>query len=148
MTVKALQDYLKRQGFEQPRDIVRQETRTQPNAAEAELITRLKQVAPQVPLPRCQEHPEGQWHVREDERLRNYPNWRCDAAWPEARLVVEIDGDNHSHINMRNRDCLKRNALLLHGYLVLTYTIELLQSDPAKVVSDIVAALHYEGVSI
>lgn len=44
-----------------------------------------------------------------------------DFFWPEARLVVEVDGRGHDQPSMRAADAARDNILHLAGHLVLRY---------------------------
>lgn len=59
-----------------------------------------------LPAPECQAKLEG-FHV--------------DFLWPEARLVVEVDGKNHDLPLMRQADAIRDAALDAAGYRVLRY---------------------------
>lgn len=48
--------------------------------------------------------------------------FRVDFLWPDAKLIVEVDGLNHGHPEMQQADRLRDNVLHLAGYLVLRYT--------------------------
>lgn len=53
--------------------------------------------------------------------------WRADFAWPELRLIVEIDGGlfcngAHSRAAGRMRDMERDNWCVMHGWRVLRYS--------------------------
>jgi hypothetical protein len=68
---------------------------------------------------------------------------KCDAYWPDAGLIVELDGeDGHSSAAQRRRD--RRNDLTLrgHGLTVLRYDWDLVHNRPAGVCDDVVLMLE------
>ncbi len=58
--------------------------------------------------------PEPQSQVRLE-------GFRVDFFWPQARLVVEVDGKAHDEPAMRQADAVRDNVLQLAGYVVLRY---------------------------
>jgi hypothetical protein len=65
-----------------------------------------------------------------------------DSVWYAAKLVVEIDGEgNHGTWGQGRRDRRKDMKLRELGYLVLRYTPDQLESEPARVAADILNAL-------
>jgi hypothetical protein len=68
---------------------------------------------------------------------------KCDAYWPDAGLVVELDGeDGHSSTAQRRRD--RRNDLKLrgHGLTVHRYDWELVHQQPGDVCRDVLLMLE------
>lgn len=65
--------------------------------------------------------------------------WRFDCAWPDRKLAVEIDGGTWAHKPSHSggaghrRDCEKRNAAILLGWRVLTYSTDMLANAPAQI---------------
>lgn len=64
--------------------------------------------------------------------------WRFDFAWPEIKLAVEIDGGtfggekmlgNHAVGKRYQQDCIKQNAALLNGWVVLRADREMVNTD-------------------
>jgi len=54
-----------------------------------------------------------------------------DAAWPEARVAVELDGAAfHGSREARERDLRRDSALAALGWVVLRFSYERLVSDP------------------
>lgn len=47
--------------------------------------------------------------------------FRVDFMWPEARLIVEVDGREHDQPAMRAADAARDNLLSLNDFLVLRY---------------------------
>lgn len=55
--------------------------------------------------------------------------WRCDLAWPDYRLAVEVDGGEYVRGGGRHNraagmaaDCEKHNALAMAGWTSLRFT--------------------------
>jgi hypothetical protein len=61
---------------------------------------------------------------------------RVDAAWPEIRLAVEVDGA-HAHATAQSlqRDLARQNALVLLGWTVLRFTWNDVVRRPAAIAS-------------
>lgn len=69
--------------------------------------------------------------------------FRVDCFWPEARLVVELDGRAyHTAPRAFEQDRLESNLLQRRGYRVLRITYRRLQRDPAGVVEELEAFLR------
>ncbi len=62
---------------------------------------------------------------------------RADLVWPAARVVVEVDGDDHRTPAKYAADRLRDNRLQRSGYLVLRYTNEQVLRDVGLVVSEL-----------
>lgn len=83
--------------------------------------------------------PVAQYEIRDD--------WgvligRVDFAYPERRLVIELDGYRfHSDPEAFARDRNRQNRLLLAGYRILRYTAIDLRQNPDRVVADLVRSL-------
>jgi len=62
--------------------------------------------------------------------------WRCDFAWPDYKLMVEIEGGSWS-AGRHNRgvgfaaDCEKYNQAVVDGWRVLRYTGDMVRSGLA-----------------
>lgn len=75
------------------------------------------------------------------EPVRNYRfhverRWMADAAWPDIRLLVEIEGGTRSggrHVrgDGYEKDCEKYNAAAEGGWTVLRYTGAMVKSGAA-----------------
>lgn len=67
---------------------------------------------------------------------------RVDFAWPQARLVVEIDGFTwHSSQEALQNDHARQNRLELDGWTVLRYTAKDVRDDPGRLAAEISEAL-------
>jgi very-short-patch-repair endonuclease len=64
-----------------------------------------------------------------------------DAAWPDRRLVVELDGCHHRTAAAFERDRERDAQLQLAGYRVLRVTARRLERDPEGVVATVTALL-------
>ncbi len=65
-----------------------------------------------------------------------------DFLWPQARLVVELDGRGyHSSPRAFEQDRVRDARLLAAGYRVLRITYRRLGEDPAGVIADLLAVL-------
>ena len=95
------------------------------NHGEASILFWIRTKAPELPQPRSFEHPEGQWVWEIGTH-----QWKWDVAWPQEKILVEIDGGVHGLKDKRQRDMMKRNELTLAGYTVLFFTTERVQNDP------------------
>jgi hypothetical protein len=73
---------------------------------------------------------------------------RVDFAWPQARLVVEIDGFTwHSSKEALGNDHTRQNRLELDGWTVLRYTPDQVQGEPARIANEVRQALEGRAVS-
>ncbi|WP_157498897.1 DUF559 domain-containing protein [Geodermatophilus sp. Leaf369] len=75
-----------------------------------------------------------------------------DAAWPAARVVVEMDGHRfHSSRQDRERDMRRDAGLSVLGWVVLRYSYERMTQDPGGCRREIAAVvarrLHERGVA-
>jgi len=67
---------------------------------------------------------------------------QLDAAWPEARMAVELDGAAfHGSRAARERDLRRDSALAAQGWIVLRFSYARLVSDPQGCRREIVAAI-------
>jgi Protein of unknown function (DUF559) len=67
---------------------------------------------------------------------------RVDFAWPEAKVIVEIDGRRwHIESDAFQLDRTRQNALVQAGWLVLRFTVEDIRMRPAYVVAEVRRAL-------
>lgn len=72
-------------------------------------------------------------------RFSNLRRWRLDFAWPEHKLAVEIEGGiwiGGRHIRSASflKDVEKYNTLALHGFWLLRFTPQQIQSGEAVTV--------------
>jgi hypothetical protein len=68
---------------------------------------------------------------------------RVDFAYPQARVVIELDGRRfHVRSDAFEADATKRNRLRLAGWTVLVFTWDRLTSEPDAVVAEVRAALR------
>ena len=72
------------------------------------------------------------------QQFRFHPvrRWRADFAWPDAMLLVEVDGatwsrGRHTRGAGFERDCEKVNAATLLGWRVLRFTRQQIESGYA-----------------
>ena len=72
------------------------------------------------------------------QQFRFHPvrRWRADFAWPDAMLLVEVDGatwsrGRHTRGAGFERDCEKTNAATLLGWRVLRFTRQQVESGYA-----------------
>lgn len=71
-----------------------------------------------------------------------FQGWLLDFAWPELKVVVEIDGfAYHRDHKAFRRDMNKRNALTLNGWLVLNFSYHDVADDPLGCLETLAAAL-------
>lgn len=73
--------------------------------------------------------------------------WRADFAWPDKKLLVEIEGgvfgkSRHTSGTGYTEDCHKYNAATCAGYRVLRFTGTMLDRDPAGCVAQVVTLLE------
>jgi very-short-patch-repair endonuclease len=81
-------------------------------------------------------------HVAGYEMNARVHGYEVDLLWPEAKLVVEVDGyDAHSGRIAFERDRLKASTLTAHGLVVMRVTGRQIRRDPDGVVARILRAL-------
>lgn len=68
-------------------------------------------------------------------------SWEVDCLWPAQRLVVEIDGPQHTRPAQAARDDERDLYLRRHGYVIRRYSDKQLSQQPDNVVEDLLAAL-------
>lgn len=87
--------------------------------------------------------PVDQYEVRAADLLIG----RVDFAWPEAMLIVELDGfEFHREYGAFQDDRRRDRALHAAGWLVLRYTQKDLETTPDLVVDEVRAALLDRGL--
>lgn len=90
---------------------------------ERAFVTYLRIFAPDIPAPVAQ--------FKFDPKRK----WPCDYAWPESRLLVEIEGGtwvNGAHVRPEKyaKDCAKYNRATELGYRVIRFTSDMLHNNP------------------
>ena len=82
-----------------------------------------------------------------EHRFHPPRRWRADYAWPDKKLLVELEGGvfiksrHTSPIGFIN-DCDKYNQAELDGWTLLRYTVEHLDKRPKEVANQILEALN------
>lgn len=66
---------------------------------------------------------------------------KVDLAWPDAKVLVEFDGDVHRERRVFVEDVRRQNGLVLAGWTVLRFTSADVRGRPEWVISMISAAL-------
>jgi very-short-patch-repair endonuclease len=64
-----------------------------------------------------------------------------DLAYPDIKVAIELDGSVHLQPEVRERDLLKQNELVLNGWTVLRFSYGRFRQHPERVVAEIRAAL-------
>jgi len=73
---------------------------------------------------------------------RRVGRWRPDGVWPEAMLIVELDGGAaHSSPSQRREDAERDMYFRGLGYLVLRYTYWQIKREGAAIAAELHAAL-------
>lgn len=86
-----------------------------------------------VPMPRLQ------YEIREGGRLVA----RVDFAWPDCRLIVEVDGhEYHSSREQREHDATRQNQLTRLGFTVLRFTSDQIATSKPTVARTVHTALR------
>jgi very-short-patch-repair endonuclease len=80
--------------------------------------------------------------ARRDERGRR--RW-IDVMWDEWKIIVEIDGAQHTDPLQRWDDMERDNGLEIGGYLTLRFPSWLVRNDPEYVAREIRGALRRNG---
>jgi hypothetical protein len=71
------------------------------------------------------------WVQQHDVRLGDGRRVRLDAAYPDARVAVELDGAAfHGSREARERDLRRDTALAALGWVVLRFSYARLMADP------------------
>jgi very-short-patch-repair endonuclease len=66
---------------------------------------------------------------------------RADLAWPEAKVLVEFDGDLHRDRDVFVHDLRRQNQLIAEGWTVLRFSSADVLGRPDEVIAQIRAAL-------
>lgn len=87
------------------------------------------------------------WHARiaglpqpETEYRFCDRKFRFDAAWPDERAAVEIDGGQWAPgggRHAKDADREKHNLAVLHGWRVLRFSGEMLEADPLTCIEQV-----------
>ena len=120
-----------------PRSTSRPVQPSEPLGSDLEIAfdTRLKQIAPDAPLP------EYEYRYMATRR------WRFDRAWPLSMVAVELEGgvySNGRHVRPAGfeADCEKYNAAVALGWRVFRFTAKMLDNDPYTCIQQVVRALE------
>ncbi len=103
----------------------------EPSNLEAIFLTRLKQLAPELP------EPKAQYYFMEEK------NWRLDFVFVYEKIGIEIDGGEHMLTGGHTfglgftRDRVKQNAAVLRGWRILRFTGSHITGDPNYVIRTI-----------
>lgn len=74
-----------------------------------------------------------------------FKNWQADFAWPEKKLMVEVDGEYHrKDAETKKRDARKTKKARQLGYRVLRFTIEQVDGELPMVIHKIAEVLGHE----
>lgn len=65
-----------------------------------------------------------------------------DLVWRAQKVLVDYDGEVHLSERQRRKDAVRRNLLQREGWLVLTYTADVLARHPERIVAEVAAALR------
>jgi very-short-patch-repair endonuclease len=76
------------------------------------------------------------------------PPIRVDLVWPEAMVIVEIDGADHRTAAKYAADRIRDNLLQRQGFLVLRYTNEQVLHDVAAVAAELHRVLAARGTLV
>jgi len=84
-----------------------------------------------------------------EREVRFHPvrRWRFDFAWPAHRVAVEMDGGiftggRHVRGPQYSAGCEKRNAAVVLGWRVLTYTTLDIRKRPTQMIEEIISLLE------
>ncbi|MBG0815581.1 DUF559 domain-containing protein [Planomonospora sp. ID82291] len=100
--------------------------------AESPMETRLRLLLVRAGLPR----PVSQFEICEETGLRLA---RVDLAYPDAKLAIEYDGDNHNGRWMK--DVLRQNQIFAEGWRLRRYTKQAMYGAPELIVQEITRLL-------
>ncbi|GGK81026.1 hypothetical protein Ppa06_56100 [Planomonospora parontospora subsp. parontospora] len=100
--------------------------------AESPMETRLRLLLVRAGLPR----PVSQFEICEETGLRLA---RVDLAYPDAKLAIEYDGDNHNGRWMK--DVLRQNQIFSEGWRLRRYTKQAMYGAPELIVQEVARLL-------
>jgi very-short-patch-repair endonuclease len=69
-------------------------------------------------------------------------NTRLDLAYPQVKLAIEDDGDQHRERGRFQRDLARINRLRMLGWTVLRYTADDVLRHPQRVIDQVTAAMR------
>lgn len=74
--------------------------------------------------------------------------WLCrpDLSWPQVRVALEYDGDDHLRRDRRRKDLARREALDRAGWRIVVALAEDLSTYRARLVRRVEDALHDQGL--
>ncbi|MEE3851042.1 DUF559 domain-containing protein [Gordonia sp. LSe1-13] len=90
---------------------------------------------------------DRRWNRRLDDIDPMAPTAIVDVHWPRARVVVEVDGDDHRQPGKYAADRARDNILQRHGFIVLRYPNAQVLTDVGLVVDEIRQVLADRVVS-
>jgi very-short-patch-repair endonuclease len=94
-------------------------------------------------LVRREHLPEPEYQLWVEEGSSRY---RIDAAWPDVKLAVEVDGwETRKTSTALQRDHDRQNVIVLQGWKVLRFTWNDVVRNPGKVARQIAQALEVLG---
>lgn len=73
--------------------------------------------------------------------------WRFDLSYPEFKILIEYDGEQHLEGGQRKLDDARRKAIEASGWIVIVITKDDLYKDPAGVLVRVRRALRERGCS-
>lgn len=82
------------------------------------------------------------WNTLVDGGSPLDPRMRVDLVWPDARVVVEVDGPDHRSTAKYAADRGRDNLLQRRGFIVLRFTNEQVVDDVATVATQVRQALE------
>ncbi|AWH91202.1 endonuclease domain-containing protein [Dietzia lutea] len=71
--------------------------------------------------------------------------YRLDIAWPELKVAVEYDGEDHRTKEQQARDEIRRNRLRAAGWYIEVVTATSLVRTPGEILAHVRAALTRRG---
>lgn len=71
--------------------------------------------------------------------------WRFDLSYPQFKILIEYDGEQHLEEGRRRLDEARREAIEALGWIVIVVSKNELYRDPAGVIDQVRAALRERG---
>lgn len=108
---------------------------------EASMLYHLRVLAPELlqGMERYWEIPEGN---RTGKAVQGQKNMEADFAWPDARILFEVQGAGHSNYHNYRKDWVRHNWLTLWGYRVFYATPDQINANPVQIISWLRKALQ------